>query len=158
MTRAEFVQRLILNSMCDDFENVDQVVLRDVSEVAAKCVTDRRASRGREESAGARRRGLAKAYDLSTGNSDPFSGELRDMRPLDTPEVDFSTYFYPTSKGMEFHKSDRTWWPLDHDDEVSFRLDAVPRLTRNCILFSISPPGVNYCSSPANSGLRDHSK
>jgi hypothetical protein len=37
MTRPEFVQRLILNSICDDFENVDQVILRDVSEVGAKC-------------------------------------------------------------------------------------------------------------------------
>ena len=37
MTRAEFVQRLILNSMCDDFENLDQVILRDVAEVASKC-------------------------------------------------------------------------------------------------------------------------
>jgi hypothetical protein len=27
----------ILNSMCDDFENVDQVILREVARVAAKC-------------------------------------------------------------------------------------------------------------------------
>ena len=27
MTRAEFVQRLILNSICDDFENVDQLFI-----------------------------------------------------------------------------------------------------------------------------------
>jgi hypothetical protein len=37
MTREEFVQRLIVNAMCDDFENVDQVILRDVAGVAAKC-------------------------------------------------------------------------------------------------------------------------
>ena len=32
MTRTEFVQRLVLDSICDDFKNVDQVILRDVAE------------------------------------------------------------------------------------------------------------------------------
>jgi len=36
MTREEFVQRLIVNAMSDDYENVDQVILREVAGVAAK--------------------------------------------------------------------------------------------------------------------------
>jgi len=124
MTRAEFVQRLVLNSMCDDFENVDQMVLRHVSEVAAKCGLTVERPEVVKNLRALVDAGLAKAYDLSTGSSDPFSGELRGMPPLDTAEVDFSTYVYPTSKGMEFHKSDRTWWPLDHDDEI--RSDWMP--------------------------------
>jgi hypothetical protein len=38
------------------------------------------------------------------------------MPPLDVPEEDFKTYFYPTQKGMEVHESDGTWWPLDDND------------------------------------------
>ena len=33
MTRAEFVKRLVLDSVCDDFENVGQVILREVATV-----------------------------------------------------------------------------------------------------------------------------
>jgi len=40
MTRQEFVQRLIVNSMCDDFENVDQVILRDVAGVGSQMRPD----------------------------------------------------------------------------------------------------------------------
>src|SRR5277367_1342570 len=36
MIRAELVRRLVLNSICDDFENVDQRILRDVAEAGAK--------------------------------------------------------------------------------------------------------------------------
>jgi hypothetical protein len=116
MTRAEFVQRLVLNSMCDDFENVDQVILRDVAQVAAKCGlrVERpevvRSLRALVEA------GLAKAYDLSRAAGDAFSGELHGMPPLAVPEEDFKTYFYPTQKGMEVHGSDGTWWPLDDND------------------------------------------
>jgi hypothetical protein len=31
MTRSEFVRLLVLNSICDDFENVDQIILPDVA-------------------------------------------------------------------------------------------------------------------------------
>jgi hypothetical protein len=37
VTRSEFVERLVLNEICDDFENVDQVILREVNDTAAKC-------------------------------------------------------------------------------------------------------------------------
>jgi hypothetical protein len=112
MTRAEFVQRLILNSICDDFENVDQVILRDVAEVGTKCgLTIQR----REIVEGLRQlvsSGLAKAYALSPCR-DPL--ELDGMPPLDVVEEDFRTYFYVTKKGIDFHEADGTWWPLNDD-------------------------------------------
>src|SRR5579862_5014599 len=116
MTRAEFVQRLILNSMSDDFENVDQVILHDVAAVAAKCGLTITRPEIVENLRALVQAGLAKAYDLSAATGDPFSAELDDIPPLDAPEEDFRTYFYPTAKGMEFHKSDGTWWPLDDND------------------------------------------
>jgi hypothetical protein len=124
MTRAEFVQRLVLNTICDDFENVDQVILPEIGEQAGKCgLTIQRS----EIVAALHRlveRGLAKAYDLAGSGRDPFSGEIAGVPPLDVVEDRFRTYFYVTGKGMHFHNADCTWWPFD--DEGSLRPDWNP--------------------------------
>jgi hypothetical protein len=116
MTREEFVQRLIVNSMCDDFENVDQVILRDVAGVAAKCGLTVERPEVVQNLRALVEAGLVKAYDLSPGIGDPFSGELQGMPPLADPEIYFRTHFYPTQKGTDWLESDLTWWPLDDDD------------------------------------------
>ena len=82
MTRAEFVERLILDSMCDDYENVDQVILRDVAETAARCGLKIERSEVVERLRSLVAAGLAKAYDLSV---DP-SRELEGMPPLEAIE------------------------------------------------------------------------
>ena len=128
MTRPEFVQRLIVNSMCDDFENVDQVILRDVARLAAKCGLTIERSEVVQNLRALVEAGLVKAYDLAPGIRDPFSGELQGMPPLDAPAEYFRTYFYPTQKGMDWHKADRTWRPLDDDDVL--RSDWEPSLLR----------------------------
>ena len=128
MTRDEFVQRLIVNSMCDDFENVDQVILRDVAEVAAKCGMTVERSEVVQNLRTLVEAGLVKAYDLAAATGDPFESELDVMPPLDVPEAYFRTYFYPTQKGMDWHKADRRWWPLDDDDVL--RPDWNPSLVR----------------------------
>ena len=111
MTRPEFIQRLVLNTITDDFENVDQTILRQVAEVGAKCGL----TIGRSQVVQAIRAlveaGLARAYELS--GPDPFSGELPDMPLLDVEEENFKTYFYVTDRGMDFHNADESWWPLD---------------------------------------------
>src|SRR5262249_31983959 len=113
MTRAEFVQRLVLNTITDDFENVDQTILHEVVQVGAKCGL----TIGRSEVVQTLRAlvesGMAKVYDLSAHGPDPFSGELRGMPPLDSVEEDFRTYFYVTNDGRDFHEADGAWWPLD---------------------------------------------
>jgi len=50
------------------------------------------------------------------------------MPPVDVVEENYKTYFYITKKGMEFHRSDDTWWPFDDDDNVlpNWRLDPPP--------------------------------
>jgi hypothetical protein len=126
MTREEFVQRLIVNAMCDDYENVDQVILRDVAGVAAKCGLTVDRAEVVQNLHVLVEAGLVKAYHLST--REPFATELDGMPPLNIPEKDFSTYFYPTSKGLDSHKSDRAWWPLDDDDLL--RSDWAPSLLR----------------------------
>jgi len=37
MTRNEFVRQLVLGAICNDYENVDQTILREVSELGAQC-------------------------------------------------------------------------------------------------------------------------
>jgi hypothetical protein len=118
MTRSEFIQRLILNAICDDFENVDQAILPQVAEVGAKCGVAIHRSDIVEALRALIGLGLAKAYELSATDRDPFSGEIQGMPPLDTPEEDFRTYFYVTEKGMDLHEVDGTWWPLDDEGEL----------------------------------------
>jgi hypothetical protein len=118
MNREEFLRLLVLTSICDDFENVDQVIFRQVVEEGSMCgLTVQRADvvealRVLVEA------GLAKAYDLSRCGPDPFSGELAGMPPLDVVEEDFRTYFFVTKKGMEFQEANAEWWPFDGDEEL----------------------------------------
>jgi hypothetical protein len=81
-----------LNSICDDFENVDQVILRDVAEGGAKCGLTIERPEVVEALAGLIEVGLAKAYILSAYPNDP-SRELQGMPPMDVIEENFKTYF-----------------------------------------------------------------
>jgi hypothetical protein len=112
MTRSEFVRRLVLDSICDDFENVDQIILPDVAKTGAKCGLTIERSEVVDALSSLVADGLAEACIL-----DPFSGKLQlpSMPPMDEVEEYFKTYFYITKKGMDLHLSDDEWWPLDDE-------------------------------------------
>jgi len=114
MDRNELVRRLVLNSICDDYENVDQVILHDVTEGGAKLGLTLERSDVALALASLVRDGLAKAYLLSPFA--PHSTELQGMPDLDIVEEGFKTYFYITKKGMDLHLSDDSWWPFDDYD------------------------------------------
>ena len=116
MTRNEFVLRLVLDSICDDYENVDQIILRQVSEDTAKCglIVDR--PEIVEALARLIERGWSKAYLLS--GTEPFSRELEEMPSLDIIEEHFKTYFYITKKGKEVQLADESWWPFDEEGKL----------------------------------------
>src|SRR5271170_4440732 len=116
MHRSELIRRMVLNAICDDYENVDQVILSDVAGDGAKLGLTIVRSEIVDALAGLVADGLAKAYLLSS--REPCSTELQGMPSLDVAEENFATYFYITKKGMELHLSDDTWWPFD-DDGVS---------------------------------------
>jgi len=118
MTRSEFIRRLVLNAIRDDFESVDQVILPEVPQVGAKCGLAVHRSDVLEALRALVAGGLAKAYDLSATDRDPFSGGIQGMPSLAVPEKDFRTYFYVTKQGMDFHLADGTWYPLDDEDEL----------------------------------------
>jgi hypothetical protein len=119
MERRELVRRLVLNSICDDFENIDQIILPTVREDGARLGLTIERTEVVDTLAGLVADGLAKAYLLSTPADDPFSTEIPGMPPVDVPEENFETYFYPTRKGMDLHLSDDTWWPFADEAETT---------------------------------------
>jgi hypothetical protein len=116
--RCQLIQRLVLNSICDDFENVDQIILVDVTREGSGFGLAIKRSDIVDALKELIENGLAKAYLLSGTSRDPFAGELPGMPPLDIVEEDFQTYFYITKAGMDFHRADDTWWRLDGDVET----------------------------------------
>jgi hypothetical protein len=109
---------MVLSAMCDDFENVDQIILPTVAGDCAKLGISVERPEIVRTLGELVAEGLAKAYLLSGNNRDPFSGEIQGMPLLDIVEEDFKTYFYLTKKGTDFHSSDYTWWPFDDDDNI----------------------------------------
>jgi hypothetical protein len=111
MNRVGLVRRLVLDEICDDYENVDQMILRDVTKLGAKLGLSIDRSEIVDALAHLIEEGLAKAYLLSS--KEPCSTEILGMPALDVVEEDFKTYFYITQKGRDLHLSDDTWWPFD---------------------------------------------
>jgi len=119
MDRLELIRRLVLNSICDDFENVDQIILRDVARDGSVLGLTIERSDIVVALEGLVEDGLAKAYFLSgTMGRDPFAGELPRMPSLDIVEENFQTYFYITKKGMDFHLAVNTLWPFADEAET----------------------------------------
>ena len=109
---------MVLNEICDDFENVDQVIVPNVAKDGAKCGLSIERAEIVDALAGLVKDGLAKAYILTPPCGDPFSREFQGMPSLDVVEEDFETYFYVTKQGMDLQRSDDTWWPFDDNDKL----------------------------------------
>ncbi len=111
MRRNDLIRLMVLNAICDDYENVDQMILPYVEKDCAKLgLTMERSEivNALSELVGG---GLARAYPL------PSSEPLQGMPGLDAVEENFTTYFFITEKGMDLHLSDDTWWPFDDQGE-----------------------------------------
>ena len=114
MTRRELVRLFVLNWICDNYENVDQLILEKVASMGAR--TGITISRPEIVDALTRlvNEGLAKAYLFASDAS----GEIEGMPRLDTIEEDFVTYFRATEKGMELQLSPKPKWPFDEDGNL----------------------------------------
>jgi hypothetical protein len=110
--RNEFVRRLTLNEITDDYEKIDQIILPTVAEDGARLGFAVESSDIVMALAGLIEDGLARAYLLP--HREP-AQELPGMPCVDEVETNFKTYFYVTRKGMDFHLSDDTWWPFDDE-------------------------------------------
>ena len=109
MNRSELIRLIVLNEICDDYENVGQRILPGAVKEGAECGLT--IERSDVVSALARliEDGLAKAYLLSP--REPYATELQGIPSLDLIEENFKTYFYITKKGMELHLSCDGPWP-----------------------------------------------
>ena len=97
MKGNDLIRQLVLESICNDYENVDQVILPEIVDKASNFGLHIDRPEIVEALAGLVAAGLAKAYLLSTQK--PFFTELEGMPPLDTIETDLKTYFYITDSG-----------------------------------------------------------
>jgi hypothetical protein len=119
---------MVLSAMCDDFENVDQIILPTVARDCAKLGISVERPEIVRTLGELVAEGLAKAYLLSGNNGDPLSGEIQGMPSLDIVEENFETYFYSYEEGHGLQISDYTWWPFDDEDNVlpNWHLDPPP--------------------------------
>jgi hypothetical protein len=109
MERNELIRRMVLNDICDDYENVDQVIFPEVVETAARLGLTITRPEVVQALAELIERGLAKAYRLSRTEPIDYEG----MPPMmDVVEEDFATYFFRTKEGLELILSDDSWRPL----------------------------------------------
>lgn len=94
---------MVLSEISADFENVDQMILPNVAEQCAKLGFAAGRSHIIEALGALVENGLAKAYVLSS--KEP-AKELQGMPPMNVPEEHFVTYFYITTVGMEYLRSE----------------------------------------------------
>jgi hypothetical protein len=116
MNRTEFIRRLVLNEISDDWENIDQIILPEAVDAGAKCGYAIERADVVEALSTIVRDGLARAAILSS--REPFVTDLPSMPPVSLVEENFSTYFYITPKGMDLHLSDDSWWPFQDEQDA----------------------------------------
>jgi len=97
MERSELVRRLILNEICDDYENVDQRILPDLVRDGSRLGLSIERAEIVATMASLVEDGLAKSYLLSC--REPFATEIQGMPSLDVIEEDFKTYWWPFDDG-----------------------------------------------------------
>ena len=108
--RRELVRLMVLNEICDDGENIDQIILPHLAKLGAKLGWTVERAEVVAAMTSLVEEGLAVACHLS-----PFPGEFREffgMPPVHEIEEYFSTYFFVTEKGKQLHLSDDSWWPF----------------------------------------------
>jgi hypothetical protein len=115
MERLELIRLLVLRSVSDDFENVDQTILRDAAREGARFGLTVERCDVVDALKTLLEDGLAKAYLLTpTMGPDPFAGEIPGMPSLDVIEEYFETFFYITKKGIAYLDDRR-----DRDGEIA---------------------------------------
>lgn len=115
MNRAEFLQKMVLDEVADDYENVDQIILPFVARECAKLGLTVHRWDIVDALALLVENGLVKAYRLSS--SAPTTQPLVGMPSLEVIEEYFETYFYITKPGREVDLADDSWWPFDDEGQ-----------------------------------------
>jgi hypothetical protein len=116
MRRRALVRTLVLNSIADDYENLEQIT-KQVASISADCGMTIPPSEILEALGDLVGAGLAKAYQLSSNEPEeicgmPSANEIGS--PFLTTENDI--YFWVTKKGMDLQLSPCKDWPFDENN------------------------------------------
>jgi hypothetical protein len=114
MTRLELIRRLVLNEICDDYEDIFQIEkqlgqgLQDVSFSISQEEVIRALAELIELE-------WARAWDLSSNNPEvlPYDG-----MPPTTEIVPWRTYFWATPTGIAINVADDSWSPWNDEGSV----------------------------------------
>ena len=115
MTRSEWIRRLVLNGICDDYEDIEQIT-KYVHDVGPRCAI----TISHDEIIQTLRElielGYAKAWDLSRW-PDPATTDCQGMPPSEdiTP---MDPRFFRTEEGLAFQKARSTGGPFDEDHNL----------------------------------------
>jgi hypothetical protein len=114
MTRTEIIRLAVLNSICDDYENLDQIILEDVRKDCSRIGPAVERAEVVQALADLIEDGQAKACLLSP--FPPHCVEVEGMPPMEEIEKDFETYLFITDKGMAVHMT--ADWPFDSEGNL----------------------------------------
>ncbi len=116
MTRAELIRRFVLNSFCDDYEDIEQIT-KATDEVGPACGL----TISHEDIIQALRElielGYAKAWDLEPKRKNKQPHEYPGMPP--SQEIgELDVFFMATREGKIIHKTRSPHWPFDDDNNL----------------------------------------
>jgi hypothetical protein len=120
--RSDLVRMLVLNEICDDYENLTISIMPPVVERGRQCGVKVEKSdlvRALNELIES---GLAKAYWLR-GDGRPVE-EFETMPTLSQMEDPYGAWFLVTEEGLKIHRTNGDFWPFHEDDEL--RQDWIP--------------------------------
>jgi hypothetical protein len=118
MTRKEFVERLVLNEICDDYESLEHVS-KWIDKDAHRCGLAIQPAEIVESLGELIALGLARAYLFREGARKP--DEIAGMPAVNKIE---GYYFWATPRGIDLQLSDGRWYPFDDADQL--RNDWIP--------------------------------
>ncbi len=117
MNRRELVRLIVLNEICDDYENLHQIT-KQVGRVTSACGMSIATHEILEALRELVESGLAKAYELSPWSPTKVLDRMPPVEEIGSPDESRigDVYFWITKKGMQVHMQDCAEWPFDDDN------------------------------------------
>jgi len=117
MTRAELLRRFVLNSVCDDTEDLEHVYY-DFYRSATWCVTWIERADVMDALIEAIEDGYVKAYRVIEGRPAAHLGEVQGVPALEEMETPHAIVFGLTPKGRALHLSEDDGLPWDENGNL----------------------------------------
>jgi hypothetical protein len=115
-TRSELVRRLVLNEICDDYENLAVSIEMPVKEWGGRCglfVEKEEIVQALKELV---ELGWAKAYRFVRSSGPP--EEIDRFPTIEDMEDPYGAWFYRTAEGLKAQLAEWDPWPFDEENEL----------------------------------------